>query len=228
MQKVVLTSFLLGLFISLSGCASTSITSYTDPDYRAVQFKKILVVANTNKLSDRLAMENRFVGAFEDNNITAIGSYTIFPPTREFSDSSKIEIMLRNNIDCCLMLYFGQRVIEQIQIPVIGSLTKSAITKNNNEAKISSNTTFIGGQVVDKPYAEFEIKLFDVYNGRTAWIANSLTGGSAYSDFNIVYKSFCDKIIDRLFEDNLIWTPKEIPRNKKENIERKIQEREWR
>ncbi|MDR3598783.1 hypothetical protein [Clostridium sp.] len=226
MKNIMFASFLFGIFIFLSGCASTSITSFTDPDYRAVQFKKILVAANTNKVSDRLNMENRIVEVLATNGLKSIPSYSIFPPTREFTDSLKKVLMIESKIDGCLMIYFGDRGIDQVQIPVIGSSTKGTVNKNNNGATFSSLTTFIGGQVLDKPYAEFEIKLFDVVNGKTAWIANSFTGGNAYADFNDVYESFCDKVIYKLSKDNLIRTSDDLTEINGQEISRILKARE--
>jgi hypothetical protein len=226
MKTILYLSFLSIAFILFTGCAATSIISYTDPDYRAVQFKKILVVANTNKLGDRLNLENRMVEVLDTNGIKAITSYSIFPPTREFTDSLKEDLMIGNKIDGCLMIYFGEKGIEQVQIPIIGSKTKGTVTNNSRGADYESQTTYIGGQILDKPYAEFEIKLFDVINGRMAWIASSFTGGNAYANFNTVYNSFCDKIVDKLSQDNLIRTLNDIARMNKVEIDRIIKERE--
>jgi hypothetical protein len=218
--------FLAGIFTLITGCASTSITSFTDPDYKSIQFKNILVAANTNKLGYRLSMENRIVEVFATNGIKSIPSYSIFPPTREFTDSLKKDLMISNNIDGCLMVYFGESGIEQVQIPVIGSKTKGTVTYNSRGADYELKTTYIGGQVLDKPYAEFDIKLYDVINGKMAWIANSFTGGSAYSNFNTVYSSFCDKIIERLSADNLIRTTDDITEINSKEISRILKEKE--
>ena len=218
MKKIFFDTFLLGIFIWLTGCASTSITSYTDPDYRAVQFKNILVVANTNKLGDRLGMENRIVEVLETNGIKSIPSYSILPPTREFSDSQKIKLMLDNKVDGCIMINFGEKGVQEYSIPILGSNSQTQFNGNT----ITTSTKYIGGETFSKPYAEFEIKLYDVNNGKMAWIANSFTGGNAYANFNTVYSSFCDKIVDRLSQDNLIRTLKDIARINKEEIGRRI------
>ncbi|MDR3625561.1 MAG: hypothetical protein P4L45_01935 [Ignavibacteriaceae bacterium] len=229
MKNILLSSFLLGMFFLFTGCASTSITSFTDPDYRAVQFKNILTVANTNKLSDRLSLENRIVEVMATNGIKAIPSYSIFPPTREFTDNQKKDLMLDNKIDGCLIINFGEQGVQEISIPITGSTSQTKITGNS----ITTSTQYIGGQTFNKPYAEFELKLYDVSNGKMAWTANSFTGGNAYANFNTVYSSFCNRIVDRLSQDNLIRTINDNERIKKEevtkrdsNIKRILKERE--
>ena len=207
-------SFLIALFLFflpivgflLFGCASTRITSFTDPDYSNIQFRKILVVGNTNKLDDRLNLEEQLTKVFIDNGIEAIASYTIFPPTRSLSDNKKESLMLENEIDACLMVYFGERGIQQVQIPLVSKNTTGKMEEHGNRLEYKETTTYIGGQIVDKPYAEFEMKLYDVYNGKMAWIADSFTGGNAYADFNTVYSSFCNKIVDQLGADNIVNT----------------------
>ena len=215
MQKII---FLLIVGLILFGCAATRITSFVDPDYQSVQFKKILIVGNTNKLDDRLNLEKRLSEVLSDNGIDAIPSYSIFPPTRTFSDSLKAVIMIENQIDGCLMIYFGDKGIQQVQIPVIGTRTKGQMNVIGNQIYSKEKTDYIGGQILDKPYAEFEMKLFDVTSGKMAWIADSYTGGNAYANFNTVYNSFCEKTVEKLSKDNLIITND----NKIDSIEEEI------
>ena len=58
------------------------------------------------------------------------------------------------------------------------------------------------------------------------WIANSFTGGSAYSNFNTVYSSFCNNIVNRLSEDNLIRISIDIKNINEKEIARIIKERQ--
>jgi hypothetical protein len=224
MKSVMLAGLLLGIFILLSGCASTStsITSFTDPDYKSFQFNKILVISNTSKLSYRLGMENRIVEVLAANGIKSIPSYSILPPTREFSDTQKKELMQNKEIDGCLMINFGEQGVKEISIPITGSTSRTTVLGNS----INTSTQYIGGETFSLPYAEFEIKLFDISNGKMAWIANSFTGGNAYSNFNNVYWSFCIKIIERLSSDNLIRTSEVLSHIFKKEIDKIIKERE--
>ena len=161
--------FLANIFILLTGCASTSITSYVDPDYTLTKFNNILIVANTNRLDYRVSLEHRLANVFIENGVSAKESYLVLPPTRNFTDSQKIDIMLKNRIDCYLMVNFGESGVITTQLPVIGTNTKGEVKGN----KYESTTTIIGGEVFKLPYAEFEMKLYDIKNGNMAWIANS-------------------------------------------------------
>ena len=169
--------------------AYTKVTSFVDPDYHATHFKRFIIVGNTNKLDYRMNIENRLSTLLANNGIFAVPSDFLFPPTRELSDSEKVFNMRTNNIDACLMVNFGESGIKQIQIPITGSITTGSSSSstsgsvsiignniyNNSQTKsqTQSHTSYIGGEILEKPYAEFELKLSDVTNGKTAWIANS-------------------------------------------------------
>ena len=201
MNKISLLFFcLVAAFISFN-CASTQITSYVDPDYRDSSFKKILVTANTDKLDFRLKIENTISNNLTENGTVSVASYVLFPPTRTFTDSVKSAVMSANKFDACLIVTLGEKGVENFQNPIIASTTNGTIAPNGT---VNTTTTYLGGEFTSKPYAEFDLKLFDVKTGKMAWIANSITGGNAYADFETVYNSFCKNVVMKLSADKMI------------------------
>lgn len=195
------------LFI-LVGCASTRMTSFKDPDYQKAEFKRILVVANTNDLEDRQKLESKLVEAFSDIGVFAMESFRLFPPTRELSDEEKVDLLLKNDIDAFISISVGESGVSEVYVPQTSSTTKTKgevnVYGNTARYKEKSTTTYQGGYTLNKPWAEFETKLYDVSNGQMAWIASSFTGGNAYANRNTVINSYCGKTVDQLLEDNLI------------------------
>ncbi len=196
------------LIIFLLGCASTSMTSFKDPDYQNTEFKRILVVANTNDLEDRQKLESKMVEAFSEIGVYALESYKLFPPTRELTNEEKVDLLLKNNIDSFISISVGESGVSNVYIPQTSSTTKTEgdvnVYGNTARYKEKSTTTYQGGYTVYKPWAEFETKFYDVSNGRMAWIASSYTGGNAYANRNTVINSYCGKTVDKLLEDKLI------------------------
>lgn len=201
-----------------SGCASTKITSFTDPDYTKSVFHRVLVIANSERLDARLGLEDMMVKEFSKKKIFAIQSYKLLPPTRYISDSLKIEILLKNNIDSYISIFFGGKGIEQEYIPPLRNSTSShgTISVSGNTATINttSTTTNNQGVTISKPWAEFDTRFFDVANGRIIWMANTFTGGNALSNFSTVNFSFCSQIVSDLFTNGLVAEEKTIPESK--------------
>ena len=200
----------ISLFIAflIVGCASTRMTSFKDPDYQKAEFKRILIVANTNDLEDRQKLESKMVEEFSDIGVFALESFRLFPPTRELTDDDKVELLLKNNIDAFISISVGESGVSEVYVPQTSSTTKTKgnvnVYGNTATYKEKSTTTYQGGYTLNKPWAEFETKLYDVSNGQMAWIASSFTGGNAYANRNTVINSYCGKTVDQLLEDNLI------------------------
>lgn len=207
-MKLIKYSFSFFVMLFLVGCASTKMTSFKDPDYQEAEFKRILVVANTNDLEDRQTLESKMVEEFSSIGVYALESFRLFPPTRELTDEDKVELLLKNNIDAFISISVGESGVSEVYVPQTSSTTKTKgnvnVYGNTATYKEKSTTTYQGGYTLNKPWAEFETQLYDVSNGQMAWIATSFTGGNAYANRNTVINSYCGKTVDQLLEDKLI------------------------
>ena len=190
------------------GCASTQITSFKDPDYQNSNFKRILIVANTNDLENRQQLETKMVESFSKEGIFALESYKLFPPTREFTNDEKVSLMLKNNIDAYISISVGESGVSQVYIPQTSSTTKTEgnvnVYGNSANYKQKSTTTYDEGYTVEKPWAKITTNLYDVSNGKMAWIATSYTGGNAYASKKTIVNSYSNKIVEKLLEEGLV------------------------
>lgn len=208
-MKAIKYSFLLiYVLANLYGCASTNMTSFTDPDFQSIKFKRILVVANVADLQWRQTIESRMVEAFRPVDVEAFESLRLFPPTRNFTNEEKIDLLNRYKIDGYITINVGESGVQSVYVPPTGSTTKTkgevTVTGNRAQYEGKSTTTNYGGYTLNKPWAQFQTKLFDVSSGSTAWVASSYTGGNAYANLNTVINSYCDKVVDKLKEDGLV------------------------
>lgn len=183
-------------------------TSFKDPDYQKAEFKRILIVANTNDLEDRKKLESKMVEELTDIGVFALESFKLFPPTRELSDEDKVDLLLKNKIDAFISISIGESGVDEQYIPQTSSTTNTkgnvSVYGNTATYKEKSTTTYQGGYTLEKPWGKFETKLYDVSNGQMAWIASSFTGGNAYANRNTVINSYCGKTVEQLLEDRLI------------------------
>lgn len=207
-MKLIKNSISLFIVFLLVGCASTRMTSFKDPDYQQADFKRILIVANTSDLEKRQKLESKMVEEFTEIGVFALESYNLFPPTRELSAQDKIELLNQNGIDSFISIDVGESGINKVTVPVTSTTTKTkgdvSVYGNTAKYKEKSKTTYQGGQTYSKPWADYETSLYDVSNGRMAWIASSHTGGNAYANFNTVMNSYCGEVVEKLVEDKLI------------------------
>jgi hypothetical protein len=212
MKFIKYSIYLLMAFILVS-CASTKMTSFKDPDYQNAKFKRILIVANTNDLQDRQKLESKMVEAFTENGVFALESYKLFPPTRELTDEEKVDLLLKNDIDAFISISVGESGVDEVYVPQTSSTkkTKGEVNVYGNTARYNekSTTTYQGGYTLNKPWAKFETKLYDVSNGQMAWISSSFTKGNAYANRNTVINSYCGKTVDQLLDDKLINNSKQ-------------------
>ena len=159
---------LLGVaaLIGFGGCASTSMTSFTDPSYRSTSFSRLLVIANLSDLQWRQRLERRLVQEFRENGIFAMEGMNLFPPTRDLTDQEKIDLLIQNQIDSYIVVGVGEIGTQQVYIPQTGSSTKTegsvSVYGNIATYREKSKTTAYGGYTVSKPWAQFDAKLFDV------------------------------------------------------------------
>mgnify|MGYP002640160573 CR=1 FL=1 len=207
-MKKIRSSMLVLSLILISSCASTKISSFKDPDYEGVHFQRILVAVNSSNLTLRQKLESEIVNEFIDISVYALESYKLFPPTREFSMEDRTALMIEKAIDAYIDVSVGESGVKSVYIPQTSSTTKTKgnvnVYGNSVNYKEKSTTTYQGGYDVEKPWAEFETRLFDVSNGRVAWIASSFTGGNAYANKNTVANAYCSAVVKKLVGDKLI------------------------
>ncbi len=195
--------FLIGLLcVIISGCASTSMTSFVDPSYRNKNFANLLVVARSNNLSQRLWLESHLVQAFTEKHLSAEEAIRLFSPTRKFSEEQMRDTLLKYQFDAYLVVDVGETGVEKIYIPPTQAVTK---TSHNTAAdRWTSVTTLLGGGTIEKPWAQVRTTLCDASTNEVAWIADSFTGGNGYASFSTVIDSYCREVYQQLAKVSLV------------------------
>ena len=191
-------------FITFGGCASTEMTSFTDPAFKGLAFHHFLVVARSNNLSTRLWLESHLVQTLTTHRIFANESILLLPPTRKFSDEQMKDSLLRHNFDAYIVIDVGESGVESIYIPPTQATTK---TTHNSTDTWTSTTSIVGGGTIEKPWADVRTTMCDASTNEVIWIADSFTGGNGYASFNTVIDSYCSKVLERLENVGLVHEP---------------------
>jgi len=194
---------LLIFVILLLGCAWTNMTSFKDPDFSNTNFSKILIIAPFSDLELRQTTEKKFQDALYSKGITAVTSIKLFPPTREYSSDEILNRLLRFNIDGVLFIAFEDYWTSQNYTPKSRS-TKGSTSLIGNLIFFSESAHKYRVNYISKSHLTFELRLFDVNTGRTAWIAKSNTKRNAFADFNKMMTSLAISTTNQLKKDGLI------------------------
>ena len=71
--------------VLLSGCASTTVSSFVDPEYATEKYSRPIVWGKIAPLEDRQRLENGIVKNFRNKGVNAIPGTQVFPPTRDIT-----------------------------------------------------------------------------------------------------------------------------------------------
>lgn len=100
MQIVIKTRYIfLLLTILLTGCATTRVASYVDPEYADETYKQPVVWGRIAPLEDRLLLENNIIESFRSKGINPVAGVKIFPPDQEIKREFIVPALLKSNGD---------------------------------------------------------------------------------------------------------------------------------
>lgn len=185
------------------GCASTSITSFRDPSFATKTFYRILVVSPSADLESRTKAESAFVERLAKHSVEGIPSISVFMPTRTYTNEELLKLLSENSIDGVLLVTLTDASTKQVYIPASSS-TYGQATLSGNTVNYSANTQQYGGYNISQPRLRYEMRLYDVLTGNTAWVATSLTRGGAAVKFDTLIGSLADTAVEKLKEDGLL------------------------
>ncbi len=163
-MNIIKSIALLIFALIVTSCTHTRVVSFTDPDSEGKLYNRLVVVANVDDLSDRLAIETKMVETLLDNGVNAVSSLSILPPTREFTIEQENEIFKNNKVEALAV----------IQIANAGFLVTSKPTSIHTEtSEDGSGTTVSGGGTEHKAFGQLRVSLIDIESDQTMWIGDA-------------------------------------------------------
>jgi len=174
-------------FLFLCSCATTSLSTYTDPAFADVTFDSVAIWADMGDLEWRQDLETRM----QQRMATKTGAKAtrvidIAPPTRGYNVDEVFQLMRGVGIQAVLVVAFTETGIKQT---------------------ISGSGD--GVQTYNKPWGEATVDLYHVESGNKIWTGNATTRGDAFTDWEEVRRSAGTKIIAGLLADGLLPPPSE-------------------
>ncbi len=185
-----------GVLVLLCSCASTQVTAFKDPEFSTRAFSRPAVYAKTSNLRWRQSLEETMVEEMTKQGMAAEATIHLIPPTRDYSSEERVQILLSHEMDSLVVVEIGHMGVEKVYRPPTGATTKTY--------QGTSTTTFTGGYNFSKPWANMSTYVLDLESGKKAWVASSFTGGTAYTSFKHVRRSYCESIAEKMLEHRII------------------------
>jgi len=99
--RCCILTFVLSL---VAGCASTKIVNqWTEPDYIARPFKKIVVLGISKETTLRRSFEDEFVAQLRSNGIEAVPSYQLMPEEGQAAEARLLKAVKQTGADAAIM-----------------------------------------------------------------------------------------------------------------------------
>ena len=190
--------------IVMTGCTSTRIVSFTDPDAYGKSYGKVVVVADVGDLSDKLTIETKLVETLQEKGINAISSLSLLPPTREFTVMQENEVFAKNRIDGLVVVQIADAGYFITTEP-INVHTETSSGENGNV----TNTSASGGGTEHKAFGQFRVSLIDLKSQKTMWVGDA-DARAFFNTFNpdwdmdYLMKASSKKIAKELIKTGLV------------------------
>jgi hypothetical protein len=194
MKAVRTYSVILAAIAALAGCATTSATTVSNPEYDSIGFDKIMVSAPFQDLEVRKQTEGQFVEDLRYYGVDAVAAIDLLPPIKQYSGEEIAAVIEEHDIDGVMTIALTDAYDEQGYVPPTTSTTGST-SINESSVYSQSTTTTSGGYYVSKPRAEFEVNLFHAESAEVVWKATSLTRGDAFSNYKTLIRSLSGEIV---------------------------------
>ena len=185
MKNAAWSIILCAAMIAASGCASTSLTGYTDPAFEGRSYQNVAVYVETHDLGDRQALEYAIAKYASNWELRVFPTIELLPPTRAVDRQIVMEAMRANGYDAVLYVRMTDAGSQQ----GIGTMNMGA------GPSVYSYTTL---------HAEFDAILVEVESGGTIWQSSSDSSTSDIGSWNDLLNSYANTVIKDLKKKGLI------------------------
>lgn len=153
-----------------SGCATTSLTTWENPNFKGGNFKKFVVFALFPRLDDRLLFEHTMAEYFAAKGVQAVASTDLLPPDETIRTDKLAVDRATHEVHADAILIFSPQENE--------SLVGNTYDPNENYFEAYGtdldNVQITGGQEVGSQL-RLSIRLYDNATDKLVWAAQSET-----------------------------------------------------
>jgi hypothetical protein len=184
---------------SWTGCITTEVRDFTDPNYNAYNVNKILLITPNPTFDDIFINELRS----QQLVTNVVTSSQVFLPTRSYSPQEMTDIIAKNNIDAILHIVINN---ESSSSQVVGYMTNSSAQAYSTGYGTASATGYstTTPTIIRKRNTSSKAELFDPRTSQKIWVASLETSasGAIYVQNNDTMKSISKEVINSLIAKN--------------------------
>ncbi len=177
--------------ILISGCVSTQVISYSDPDFVNYKIRKVAVQGNKTQFSH--VLQSKLIEALKKRGVQAVLVNRIAPPTRRYALG---EVARR-------LKAVGYEVILDVRLTDADRQTRYLGTYNTFNAYSFGGSTY--GYMSSIPmtqttaYTKVDARLFEAGTGKNIWIGSFTTQANDALTANIGAMS--DNMVQSIIKD---------------------------
>lgn len=210
----------------ITGCASTAVNSMVSPELGSRRFARVMVLAEIGDLGLRQQAEAAFAAEISgDERATSEGGMicdticrsasdvagssarqtrfvagaTILFPGKSYSQEEVRAALQKNGIDAILVLFPTAVGASESYIPP--TYTTRCTAWNGSTG---CSTTAGPSASIQRPWASFAARLFDVQSGDALWISTSNSSGTAFASYATIVESVAKTTVEKLKADRII------------------------
>ncbi|MBL1379191.1 hypothetical protein [Zobellella iuensis] len=180
----------LTVFATLAGCASTDITSFTDPEFMGKKYNRFLVVTPGVNLEYASLLQGALCGAIIEKGGGCIRGLELFPPTRVYEEQAVTSMIQQKGIDGYLIVDYGGNVTREHNFGYVAQ----------GNANVWGNTiTAYGSAIPMSTFSRndgYQVTLFDTATNKKSWVGGASTHAQGLANVtNSVFTSSLAKAL---------------------------------
>jgi len=182
----------------------TKVISLKDPSYNNRTFKRILVIADFQKIEDMKNLETELVYELTSKGTFAVENHRLLPPIREYSDEERSSMLKKYNFDSYLLINPQGVQTTTVYVPDVEKHKVTTTKDSNSVSRETTRTHIQGGEMVVPTQFNTQIKFVDMMNGNVVWQSDTETNMNKDSRMSSIIVSISRNVANQLQEDGVI------------------------
>lgn len=204
LRPLRISALAIGLALILTSCASSTkiVNQWVNPEYRAPNFKRIVVVGVTKQPSLRRTFEDEFVSRLATEGVDAVPSYRYIPEDGEVAEARLQEAVRQANADAALIT---RLVTVEKKTEVVPGFYQPAPALTFGF--YPGYTAFWHGYYEPPRVYQYDVyisetSLYDLRRNQLVW--SGIVQTTEPRDINKEIKRYVDNVVDALKSKNLL------------------------
>lgn len=191
------------LSLSLSGCANTSLTARTNPETAGRQITKVMVRAEYASLNHRQTAEDALCGELSKTSAWTCVTYgKVFFIGESYTPEQVQARMQSNDVDAVLLVKptdsgTTSTALGPVSAPNAGLALLEHMLSDASKKPIQEASS------LDKPWANYEMKLISVADDRVIWYASANANGTIFADWKDLIAATAKQTARELMQSGL-------------------------